>query len=86
MTPVAAAVLIADRFWRAMFLAAGIAVVSGVVGLYVSYYVDAGPGPAIVVTSTALFALTWMFRIVRQRFVPEATANRREMEQFSEPT
>jgi ABC-type Mn2+/Zn2+ transport system permease subunit len=70
VTPAAMAVLIADRFRRAIFLAAVIAAVSGVVGLYGSYYLDIGTGATIVVTCTALFSLTWIFRTLQQRFVP----------------
>jgi ABC-type Mn2+/Zn2+ transport system permease subunit len=70
VTPAAMAVLIADRFRRAIFLAAVIAAVSSVVGLYGSYYLDIGTGATIVVTCTALFSLTWIFRTLQQRFVP----------------
>jgi len=70
VTPAATAVLIADRFRRAIFLSAGIAAISSVAGLYGSYYLDTGTGATIVVTCTALFGLTWVIHMVRLRFVP----------------
>jgi ABC-type Mn2+/Zn2+ transport system permease subunit len=71
VTPATTAVLIAKRFRRMMFLSAAIAAFSGVIGLYISYYFEAGPGASIVVTCTAFFGLAWIFRTLRQRFVPE---------------
>jgi manganese/iron transport system permease protein len=42
-----------------MLLAAGMAAICGVVGLYLSYYLGIASGAAIVLTCTALFLLAW---------------------------
>ena len=73
VTPAATAVLIAKRFRRAIFLSAAIAAISGVVGLYGSYYLDTATGATIVVTCTAFFSLTWVIHMIRLRFVPAET-------------
>jgi ABC-type Mn2+/Zn2+ transport system permease subunit len=76
VTPAAAAVLLATRMRSAMVLAACFAVFSGVVGLYVSYYVQAASGASIVVTCTVLFGITWLLRTLRYRFAPASGGTR----------
>jgi ABC-type Mn2+/Zn2+ transport system permease subunit len=66
VTPAAAAYLLTRRLSVMMLLAAGIAGLSGVVGLYISYYVSVASGAAIVLTSTAFFALAWLARNLRR--------------------
>ena len=41
-------------------IAVGIAVLSGIAGLYASYYANVSSGTAIVLTATALFAVAWI--------------------------
>ena len=48
VTPAATAELLVDRFWDLVRVAVGIAVLSAVVGLYVSYYLDIASGASIV--------------------------------------
>jgi manganese/iron transport system permease protein len=59
VTPAATALLLTRRVHIMMILAAGIAVVSGVVGLYFSYYIGIASGAAIVLTCTVVFLLVW---------------------------
>ncbi len=59
VTPAAAAALVTDRLPRMMLLATLIAVGSGIVGLYASYYAGVSSGAAIVLTCTACFAAAW---------------------------
>jgi manganese/iron transport system permease protein len=66
VTPAAAAYLLTRRLQVMMLLAAGIAGLSGVVGLYISYYASVASGAAIVLTSTAFFALAWLARNLRR--------------------
>jgi ABC-type Mn2+/Zn2+ transport system permease subunit len=66
VTPAAAAYLLTRRLAVMMLLAAGIAALSGVVGLYISYYASVASGAAIVLTSTAFFALAWLSRNLRR--------------------
>ncbi len=62
ITPAAAASLLTQRLSRMVLLAAGIAVLSGVVGLYASYYFNVSSGASIVLTCTALFGIAWVVR------------------------
>ena len=59
VTPAATALLLTRRVHLMMLLAAVIAAVSGVVGLYFSYYVSIASGAAIVLACTAIFLLVW---------------------------
>jgi manganese/iron transport system permease protein len=59
VTPAAAAYLLTKRLPVMMILAAAIASLSGVIGLYLSYYINVASGPAIVLVATAIFLITW---------------------------
>ncbi len=61
VTPAAAASLLTRRLPTMMAVAAFIGAASGVMGLYLSYYVNIASGPAIVLVCTAVFALTFLF-------------------------
>lgn len=67
ITPAAAASLLTQRLGRMMALAAGIAVGSGLVGLYASYYFNVASGASIVLACTACFGLAWALRAARDR-------------------
>ncbi len=56
-TPAATAQLLVIRFDRLVLVAVGIAVVSTVVGLYISFYGNVASGAAIVLIETVLFAI-----------------------------
>ena len=62
VTPAATAYLLTKRLPYMMTLGAALASVAGVVGLYLSYYLSIASGAAIVLTSTAIFALAWTGR------------------------
>lgn len=64
VTPAAAASLLTNRLPRMMGIATAIAVISGFVGLYASYYYSVSSGAAIVLTCTLFFALAWLWRTV----------------------
>ena len=59
VTPAATAFLISKRMLQMMIWAAIFASLSGVLGLYISYYLNIASGAAIVLTCTALFMLVW---------------------------
>lgn len=61
VTPPAAARLLTDRLRRMMALSVVIAVVSGVLGLFVSYHADTAAGGTIVLTATAFFLVAVVF-------------------------
>ncbi|UYN90538.1 MAG: metal ABC transporter permease [Anaerolineales bacterium] len=62
VTPAATAFLLTKRLKRMMVMAAGLAAFSGVAGLYTSYYLSIASGAAIVLVSTFLFVLVYLFR------------------------
>lgn len=57
VTPAATAQLITRRFGRLIWLALAIGALAPVVGLYLSYWLDAASGATIVLVETALFGL-----------------------------
>jgi manganese/iron transport system permease protein len=66
VTPAAAAYLLTKRLPVMMAIAAAIASTSGVIGLYVSYYLSIASGAAIVLTCTAIFGLVWGIQSIRR--------------------
>ena len=64
ITPAATAQLLTHRLPVMMMLAAIIGSACGVVGLYLSYYVNIASGAAIVLTCTAFFILAWVRRMI----------------------
>ena len=62
ITPAATAALLTKRLPLLMAIAAVIAVLSGLVGLYASYYADVSSGAAIVLTCTGAFLIAWLWR------------------------
>ena len=65
VTPAASAFLISKRVPQMMLIAALLASLAGVLGLYLSYYLSIASGAAIVLTSTAFFVLIWLAQQVR---------------------
>ena len=66
ITPAAAASLLTVRLWRMMVIAAVVAVISGIVGLYASFYANVSSGAAIVLACTGFFAAAWTVHSMRQ--------------------
>lgn len=60
VTPAATAYLVSRRLPVMMVLAAVIASLSGIIGLYISFYLSISSGAAIVLTATAIFLLVWL--------------------------
>ncbi|KAF0108260.1 MAG: manganese/iron transport system permease protein [Anaerolineaceae bacterium] len=67
VTPAATAYLLTKRLPSMMLISAVIAALSGVVGLYVSYYAGITSGSAIVLTATLVFAVVFVARQGRGR-------------------
>lgn len=67
ITPAATAYLLTRRLPVMMVLSAIIASISGVVGLYTSYYLNIASGSAIVLTATLGFFMVWGLKSVFQR-------------------
>lgn len=60
VTPAASAYLVTKRLPVMMGIAALIASLSGIIGLYFSFYLSISSGAAIVLTATGLFLLVWL--------------------------
>jgi manganese/iron transport system permease protein len=72
VTPAATASLITRRLPVLMAAAAVIAAFSGVIGLYLSYYLDVASGAAIVLTCTAFFVVVWGAQTLRKQILQQA--------------
>lgn len=66
VTPTATAYLLTKRLPVMMLLSAIIAAVSGVIGLYTSYYLGIASGSAIVLVCTLAFIIVWGVQTVRR--------------------
>ena len=71
ITPAATASLLTNRLWRMMGIAAVVAVMSGIVGLYASFYANVSSGAVIVLACTGFFVLAWVTHGVRHWWVRE---------------
>jgi manganese/iron transport system permease protein len=67
ITPAAAASLLTRRLPTMMIIAVGVALLSGLVGLYASFYANVSSGAAIVLACTGCFLLAWLWHGLRQR-------------------
>lgn len=74
VTPAATAYLLTRRLPYMMALSAIIASLSGVIGLYLSYYVSVSSGAAIVLTSTLIFVIVWGARTLRRAYRGRSTS------------
>ncbi len=74
VTPAATAYLLTKRLKVMMALSALIGFLSGITGLYMSYYVNIASGAAIVLVATGVFLIT--FLIVPRRKALTATGSR----------
>ncbi len=77
--PGATAYLLTDRFGTMLAIAPAVAVLSSVVGIYLSYWLDAASGGLVVVVQGAVFALVYLFS-PRQGVVGRLLAGRRPAE------
>ena len=67
VTPAATASLLTDRLPKMMIIASFIAAASGLVGLFLSYYLSIASGAAVVLTCTTVFAVTWGIKSLRRK-------------------
>lgn len=75
ITPAATAYLLTRRLPFMMLLSALIACVSGVTGLYLSYYISISSGAAIVLICTTIFILVWGGQTFRKGFLERQPAS-----------
>jgi manganese/iron transport system permease protein len=67
VTPAATARLVARDLGEMLRISIGLALLSAVGGMYLSYYVNTASGGTIVLVATVLFALVWGARSIRVR-------------------
>ena len=67
VTPAATAYLLTHRLSTMMLLAAIFASLSGVIGLYFSYYLSIASGAAIVLTATLFFIIAFVWKRLKQK-------------------
>ncbi len=67
--PAATARLVTDRFGRMLVLATALGAACGLVGMLLSYHLDAPSGATITLVAAAAFAVAWAARLVRGRVV-----------------
>lgn len=72
VTPAATAYLLTRRLPTMMGLAAAIGTLSGLLGLYLSFYADVASGPSIVLVETALFGIVYALSAGRGRSLGRA--------------
>ena len=75
--PGATAYLLTDRFGRMLVIAPVIAVIAGVIGLYVSYYADTSAGGMIVLVQGIVFGIVYLFSPKHGVVVKEVRKRRR---------
>lgn len=68
ITPAAAAALIARTFRSLMFFSILFAIIAGIIGLYLSFYLQVSSGAIIVVNASAIFIITWVIRLIYERW------------------
>jgi len=73
ITPAATGQLLASSFARLVAVAVAVGIVGPVVGLYLSYWLDAASGATIVLVETAIFGLALLARGRARRREPETT-------------
>lgn len=66
VTPAAAASLLTKRLGIMMLLSSIFAIISGIVGLYASFYFNVSSGAAIVLSATFFFVLAWIIQHVKK--------------------
>jgi manganese/iron transport system permease protein len=65
VTPAATARLVSRDLRTMLLVSVGVAVASGIGGLYFSYFLNSASGGTIVLVATALFGLVWLLRSAR---------------------
>lgn len=75
--PAATAQMFSTRLHHMMFRAAIIGMVTSIIGVYLSYYIDIPTGPAIVLAMTSLFLVGFLMRHVRPNFLRRASHQQR---------
>lgn len=68
ITPAAAAALIARTFFSLILYSVSFAIGAGIVGLYLSFYLQVSAGAIIVINCAGLFMVIWISRIIYEKW------------------
>ncbi|MSQ14454.1 MAG: metal ABC transporter permease [Dehalococcoidia bacterium] len=71
VTPPIVARLLSDSFNRVMLLSPAIGALCGLVGMYLSFYIDVSSGATIVLVASTLFVLVISYNYIRDRQATE---------------
>jgi len=74
IAPGAIAFLIARKFEHMLIWAVSVTVLSGLLGVYLSFWLDSAPAPTIILILSAVFLLTFFRRLVLNRRLSNATS------------
>ena len=67
IAPGAIAFLVTRRFQAMVVVSTAVAVLSAVVGLYLSFFIDSAPAPTIILVMSALFVAAFLATSLRSR-------------------
>ncbi|MBX2835438.1 MAG: metal ABC transporter permease [Gammaproteobacteria bacterium] len=81
VTPGATAYLLTDRFPILIIISVCIGVISSLIGIYASYFIDGASGGMVVLVQTALFLLAFFFSPTHGLLANKRKANRRLQDQ-----
>jgi manganese/iron transport system permease protein len=74
IAPGAIAFLLTKRFDRMLIVAVGVTMVSGFLGVYLSFYIDSAPAPTVILILTAVFIAAFVYATRRAKSQSGATA------------
>ena len=80
--PGATAYLLTDKFKRMLLISPAIAALAGVIGVYISYYLDASTGGMVVLTQGLIFTVVYLFS-PRQGLLASKLAARKRRDQLA---
>jgi ABC-type Mn2+/Zn2+ transport system permease subunit len=64
--------LLTDSFHRMMWISVGVGAGCGLVGVYLSFYLNWPSGPAVVLSAAVVFVAAYIASALRKRVIPEA--------------
>ena len=67
IAPGAIAILMTRKFSHALWLAVAMSVITSLMGVYLSFFIDSAPAPTIVVLFSLLFVITFIYATLRDR-------------------
>ena len=67
ITPGATVFLITKEFEKMLFFSVLITCLSGLFGVYLSFFIDSAPAPTVIMVLTIIFLITLLFSIFKNR-------------------